>query len=245
MMETFNHRKKDIYTVASVFLALLIILLVALTYHPQKASDELPGQTIALDPNDYVQERVWKHPDQNISIRYQTVDVITATDGQSHMYFDYQAYRRLDGETIDIILWGSYRGSYSFKYKYVEDGIIKMMIGSEFITYDEVPQAFAFLKDSGAHHTIVIFVDKLWLDTFGDQYAVWSDDIQNGTIKEERLEFTDLGNGVYTASIKDNFEWMLWQNPVRGRFYFGDMSKSEYLHARSTGENDHTIIMMS
>ncbi|MFW5746083.1 MAG: hypothetical protein ACOCWQ_00860 [Nanoarchaeota archaeon] len=240
-----KNRYHAIALVVLALVSLLILILAAYVLGPVTSYNQSPDMESFKDPRTWVEDRSLPIGG-NLSEDYVSVNVFKATGKRSHTFFDHQTYLRPDGSAASIDLTGSYKGSLSFRNKHFIYRTQVMQIGSEFQLDDDVAQGYAFLDQEGIRYAIHIFVDEDWFLEFGEeQFAVWGRNMSDpSTMKGTDLEFEEIHPDLYYTVVYGNFEWMLYDDPIHGAFFFGDMSREDYLRIQNGEESEYSVIKM-
>lgn len=175
------------------------------------------------------------------------IDVYVATHGRSHSELGYQQFMRRDGTMTSFSLEGVYRGSRPFKNTYFDEkGVMRMRLNPGFFPhFDDALHVYAFINDEGSTYSLNVFANTAWVEAFDEQFVVWTTDISSvHHIMQTDLTFVALADDMWYGYVEGDFEWLVSQNPITGRMFFGDITADDLAHAITTGLFTKTAVMI-
>jgi len=233
----------------TILVAIVVIAFISIVAHTTGAPEpEGPDYDIPISnyPTSWVVYAPIYDENNELMDEIQGVDIVKATGGMSHEYLDYQHIQLPDGRVTGVFLYGMYRGGKPFRDRFFINEEQVVQIGPDFRPNDGILQGYSFVVDDEEGTYVLIYVDQDWVDIFGTtQYAVWSDNINDAeSLQEKILEYEKMQNGLYFARVAGDFSWFFNPDHVTGRFFFGDLSREEYLSSEDLNDIQNTVIMM-
>ena len=205
-------------TMISVFLVLLIFMLSFYLYVQNQRID-----TTLDEPyfSEYANDWVEAVDDDDYEI-----NVTESSGGTSDYSLGHQRMVDVDGKVHSFDLVGSYNGE-AFYMTYLGPKEQKLMrIRPEMNPYDGVPEGFALVKRENDQLVVYIFVDDDWKRRAKSNInIIYGDNIdEKENLLARKFSFSSDEEGIYIDKVEGGLNWLIDQNPVEGRLFFGEIT---------------------